>query len=224
MENGSLREWLKKNRSTENQCLANRIQIALDIANGLQYLHNFTEPCYVHRNINSGNILLNKDLRAKITNFALAEESERKITSDCTSPHVTISRTCMAPEYLEAMIVTTKMDVYAFGVVLLELITGRDYISLQDERKVMLHAIIVNLIGEENEEEKVSMLIDSRLTGNREKACVLQLIKLGLACLIPEPAERPNMVDVVSSLLKIYASYMDQIIPPSIDNSLDPER
>ncbi|XP_020235438.1 lysM domain receptor-like kinase 4 [Cajanus cajan] len=223
MENGSLREWLRENRSTENQCLANRIQIALDIANGLQYLHNFTEPCYVHRNINSGNILLNKDLRAKIANFALAEESDRKITSGYTSPHVAMSSRYIAPEYLEAGIVTTKMDVYAFGVVLLELITGKDYVTLQDGREVMLHAIKVNLIGEENGEEKVSLFIDPSLTGNSEKACVLQLVKLGLACLIQEPKERPHMVEVVSSLLKIYTGYMDQIIPPSIDNSVDLE-
>ncbi|KAK7383071.1 hypothetical protein VNO78_28737 [Psophocarpus tetragonolobus] len=224
MENGSLREWLSKNRSTEHQCLARRILIALDIANGLQYLHNFTEPCYVHKNINSGNILLNKDLRAKIANFALAEESESKINYGCASSHVTTSMGYMAPEYLEAGIVTTKMDVYAFGVVLLELITGKDSVTLQDGREVMLHAIIVILIGEENEEEKVSLFFDPSLSGNNEKVCALQLVKLGLTCLIQEPAERPTMLEVVSSLLKIYTSYMEKRIPPTINYSPDLER
>ncbi|TKY57751.1 LysM domain receptor kinase 4 [Spatholobus suberectus] len=220
MENGSLREWLSKNSGNINSGLAKRIQIALDIANGLQYLHNFTEPCYVHRNINSGSILLNKDLRAKIANFALAEESESKITSSCASSHVAISRGYMAPEYLEAGMVTTKMDVYAFGVVLLELITGKDSVTLQDGREVMLHAIIVNLIGKENEADKVSLFIDPSLAGNSEKVFALQLVKLGLACLIQEPAERPTMVEAVSSLLKIYAGYMDQRIPTSINDNL----
>ncbi|KAK7321732.1 hypothetical protein VNO77_32629 [Canavalia gladiata] len=223
MENGSLREWLSKIRSMEHQSWAKRIQIALDIANGLQYLHNFTEPCYVHRDINSGNILLNKDLRAKIANFALAEESERKISSGCAALHVARSGSSMAPEYLEAGIVTTEMDVYAFGVVLLELITGRDSITQQDGREVMLHAIIANLIGKENEEEEVSLIIDSSLTGNSGKVCALQLVKLSLTCLIKEPAERPSMVEVVSSLLKIYARYMDQRIQ-NINSSLSLER
>ncbi|KAL5126933.1 LysM domain receptor-like kinase 4 [Glycine soja] len=226
MENGSLREWLSRNRSKEHQSLAWRILIALDVANGLQYLHNFTEPCYVHRNINSGNILLNRDLRAKIANFALVEESESKITSGCAASHVVKSRGYTAPEYLEAGMVTTKMDVFAFGVVLLELITGKDSVTLHDGREVMLHAIIVNLIGKENLEEKVSLFIDPCLTvtGNSEIVCAPQLVKLGLACLIQEPAERPTMVEVVSSLLKIYTSYMEQIIPPSISNSPSMER
>lgn len=217
MENGSLREWLSKNRTTEHQILAKRILIALDIANGLQYLHNFTEPSYVHRNINSGNILLNKDLRAKIANFAQAEESERKITSGCALSDM--ERGYISPEYLEAGIVTTKMDVYAFGVVLLELITSEDFVTIPEEREAMLHVVIVNFIGKENEEEKVSMFVDPSFTGNNEKVCALQLIKLGLTCLIQQPEERPSMVEVVSSLLKIYVSYMDQILPLSINNS-----
>ncbi|KAG4931685.1 hypothetical protein JHK84_048680 [Glycine max] len=224
MENGSLREWLSRNGSTEHQSLARRILIALDVANGLQYLHNFTEPCYVHRNINSGSILLNKDLRAKIADFALAEESESKITSGCASSHIAKSRGYMAPEYLEAGKVTTKMDVFAFGVVLLELITGKDSVTLQDGREVMLRAFIVNLIGKEDEEEKESLFIDPSLNGNIEKVWALQLVKLGLACLIQESAERPTMVEVVSSLLKTYTSYMEQIIPPSISNSPSMER
>ncbi|KAK7310455.1 hypothetical protein RJT34_07998 [Clitoria ternatea] len=223
MENGSLREWLGKKGSKENQSLAKRIQIALDIANGLQYLHNFTEPCYVHKDINSGNILLNKDLRAKIANFALAEESERKITSGNATSHI-VTKGYIAPEYLEEGIVTTKMDVYAFGVVLLELITSKDSMILPDGREVMLHAMVVNLVGKENEAEEVSLFVDPSLTGNSEKVCALQIVKLSLACLSQEPAERPNMVEIVSVLLKIYTNYLDQIIPTSINNSLGLER
>jgi len=124
----------------------------------------------------------------------------------------------MAPEYLEAGMVTTKMDVYAFGVVLLELITGKDFVTVQEERDAILH-VVINLIDKENEEEKVSLFVDPNFTENNEKVCALQLVKLGLACLMHEPEERPTMVEVVSSLLKIYVSYMDQIIPLSISNS-----
>ena len=170
----------------------------------------------MHRDINSGNILLNKGLRAKIANFAFAEESERKITSSCALSGV--ERGYMAPEYLEAGMVTTKMDVYAFGVVLLELITGKDFVTVQEERDAILH-VVINLIDKENEEEKVSLFVDPNFTENNEKVCALQLVKLGLACLMHEPEERPTMVEVVSSLLKIYVSYMDQIIPLSISNS-----
>jgi len=129
-----------------------------------------------------------------------------------------VERGYMAPEYLEAGMVTTKMDVYAFGVVLLELITGKDFVTVQEERDAILH-VVINLIDKENEEEKVSLFVDPNFTENNEKVCALQLVKLGLACLMHEPEERPTMVEVVSSLLKIYVSYMDQIIPLSISNS-----
>ncbi|KAK2398449.1 lysM domain receptor kinase [Trifolium repens] len=224
IENGSLREWLNKNRSIEHQSWEKRIQIALDIANGLQYLHNFTEPCYVHKDINSGNVLLNKDLRAKIANFARAEESKRMISSGCPTSHAVGSVGYLAPEYLKEGVVSTKMDIYAFGVVLLELITGKDSITLRDGREVMLCEIIENIVGKENEQEKVSLFIDPCLTENCRKACALQLVKLTLACLIQEPESRPNIEEVVSSLLKIQANEMQQRISPIINKSLSLER
>lgn len=204
MENGSLREWLEKTMSRENQSWGKRIQIALDIANGLQYLHNFTEPSYVHKDINSSNILLNKNLRAKIANFSLAKESEGEIT--CTT-HVMGTRGYMAPEYLNAGMVSPYMDVYAFGVVLLELITGKDSVFIQEGREVMLSAVIVSLMGKQNAEvENLSSLLDpSLLTGNNEKVVAVELAKLSVACLMQEPASRPSMAEIVSTLLKIHA-------------------
>ena len=223
MENGSLREWLGKNRSTEPQSWAKRIQIAVDVANGLQYLHNFTEPCYVHKGINTDNILLDRDLRAKIANFTLAEESDREVNSRFSTLHVVGTRGYMAPEYLNAGIVTSKMDVYAFGVVLLELITGKDSIIVQDGREVMLSEIILDLIDRDDAEEKLSLFIDPSFTGNSGKVIALQLVKLSLACLIEEPARRSNMTAVVSSLLKIHTE-VDRRISPTINDSESMER
>ncbi|XP_057720521.1 protein LYK5-like isoform X1 [Arachis stenosperma] len=190
MESGSLREWL---RSEENSFLhkswSKRIQIALDIANGLQYLHNFTYPCYVHNDINTGNILLNKDLRAKIANFSLAEELlEKRMIKSSSSSH-------------------TSDDVYAFGVVLLELITGKECVTLHGlsrEGIIMVSRIMMNnLIGKEHEEEeKLSLFFDPRLIGNIERRSALMLIKLSLACLNQESESRPNMSEVVSTLWK----------------------
>ncbi|KAL4372549.1 hypothetical protein HN51_042458 [Arachis hypogaea] len=189
MENGSLREWLS---SEENSFLhkswSKRIQIALDIANGLQYLHNFTYPCYVHNDINSGNILLNKDLRAKIANFSLAEELlERRMITSSSSCH-------------------TSDDVYAFGVVLLELITSKECVTLHGlsrEGITMVSRIMMNnLISKEHEEEKLSLFFDPRLIGNIERKSALMLVKPSLACLNQESESRPNMSEVVSTLWK----------------------
>ncbi|CAI0429348.1 unnamed protein product [Linum tenue] len=79
MENDSLKDWLHKSGSSvvdEAQSWSPRLQIALDIANGLSYLHNFTGTPYVHKDTSSSNILLDADLRAKIANFSLARSAE----------------------------------------------------------------------------------------------------------------------------------------------------
>ncbi|KAL4317357.1 hypothetical protein AHAS_Ahas15G0377700 [Arachis hypogaea] len=130
------------------------------------------DPCYVHKAINTDNILLNKDLRAKIANFTLAKESDREVTSSCSyyTSHVVGTRGYMAPEYLDSGRVTSKMDVYAFGVVLLELITGKDSIIVQDDgSETMLSSIILNLIDKDDAEEKLGLFIDPSLMGNSEK-------------------------------------------------------
>ncbi|CAK9171779.1 unnamed protein product [Ilex paraguariensis] len=73
MENDSLREWLHNKSSRETESWTCRIQIALDVANGINYLHNFTKPAYVHKDIKSSNVLLDSNLRAKIGNFSLSD-------------------------------------------------------------------------------------------------------------------------------------------------------
>ncbi|MED6122665.1 hypothetical protein PIB30_041922 [Stylosanthes scabra] len=228
MENGCLREWLgRRNKTIEHRSWTKRIRIAVDIANGLEYLHNFTDPCCVHKAINTDNILLNKDLRAKIANFTLAKESDREVTSSCSyyTSNVVGTRGYMAPEYLDSGRVTSKMDVYAFGVVLLELITGKDSIIVQDDgSQMMLSSIILNLIERDDAEEKLGLFIDPSLVGNNEKVYAIQLVKLSLACLVAEPSRRPNMAEVVSSLLKIYAEMEPRVSPCRSNDSGSMER
>ncbi|PHU22024.1 hypothetical protein BC332_07131 [Capsicum chinense] len=147
MKNGSLREWLTRTKSRETISWKKRIQIALDVANGLHYLHNFTKPGYIHKNINSGNILLDSNLRAKIGNFSLAKETD---TSGTTWELVGTTG-YMAPEYVEAGSVTSKMDIYAFGIVLLELVTGKDAVIVEESGEILLSAAVAEIMEGENE-------------------------------------------------------------------------
>lgn len=119
MEKGSLKEWLHEKVTTKT--LAQRIQIALDVANGIYYLHNFTKPAYVHKDIKSSNILISSNLRAKVSNFHVARSAD---TGKSTS-HLIGTVGYMAPEYVETGIVSPKFDVYAFGIVMMELIQGK---------------------------------------------------------------------------------------------------
>ncbi|KAL0332255.1 UNVERIFIED_CONTAM: LysM domain receptor-like kinase [Sesamum calycinum] len=205
LEEGSLRDWLHKENSPLAQSWNRRILIALDIANGLDYLHNFTAPPYVHKNIRSCNILLNRDLRAKIANFALARED-----GDSHTNYIVGERGYMAPEYIQTGTVTPKVDVYAFGVVLLELITGREAVFLSDDQEVLLSETVIPGIDGTDVGAEVNDLIDSRLRVKNRLGYIidhtelaLRLLKLSVACLAREPTNRLSMAEVVSALMKI---------------------
>ncbi|KAH6791304.1 hypothetical protein C2S51_006310 [Perilla frutescens var. frutescens] len=198
LEEGSLKEWLcRENSSSFAHSWSHRILIALDVASGLDYLHNFTAPAHVHKDISSRNILLNRDLRAKIANFSLAREHVNSHSS-----YVVGEKGYMAPEYVEAGEVSPKVDVYAFGVVLLELITGRGAVFVQDGEEVLLSKAVI--------EAEVNELIDPHLQVKNPLGYAIdqsevgsRLLRLSVACLNPEPSSRLSMDEVVKGLMKI---------------------
>lgn len=202
MKNGSLREWLNKKtprQVTESWIL--RIQIAIDVANGLHYLHSFTKPGYVHKNICSRNILLDCNFRAKIANFSFTKPVESPTTG-----RIAGTRGYLAREYLDTASVTPKIDVYAFGVVLLEVLTGKHAIFAHEGREALLSAAMAAILRGENAETEVANFIEADLKqyGGIEHA--FQTAKLALRCLATDPADRPSMGEVVPSLLKIQAN------------------
>lgn len=205
MENGSLREWLNGSKSKDRGSWNKRIQIALDVANELHYLHHFTEPPYIHMDIKSSYILLNSDLRAKIANFGLARAAMRETSNGELARDVVVTRGYMAPEYGKAGPVTPKVDVYAYGVLMLELITGKDANFIQDGMEEQLSAAIVSTMEAKNPEAELSLLVDPTLYGNNGTNVLLRMAELSVACLTQEPARRPNMWEIVSTLLKIQA-------------------
>ncbi|OWM74490.1 protein LYK5-like [Punica granatum] len=196
MGGGSLKEWLKDNRSSRKiKSWRQRIQIALDVANGLHYLHNFTEPGYVHGDITSSNILLNPDLRAKIVNFSLAKAKSEIASSEGAGP------------------MTTKVDVYAFGIVMLELITTKDLAFSRNGKKILLSERVFS-VGE----DEIWPFINPSL-GKAAKELVAKMVKLSLTCLAPELENRPGMDEVVSVLLRIQAGFPSSKLEPSSVNT-----
>ncbi|XWS42000.1 hypothetical protein CRYUN_Cryun17cG0130800 [Craigia yunnanensis] len=116
-ENGSLDKWLHRKCSSSSSHVAfltwsQRLQVALDVANGLQYMHEHTQPNIVHRDIRTSNILLDSKFRAKIANFSVAR---------------TATNTMMP-----------KVDVFAFGVVLLELLSGKKAMSTKENSEIFM--------------------------------------------------------------------------------------
>ncbi|PIA55598.1 hypothetical protein AQUCO_00700124v1 [Aquilegia coerulea] len=202
MENGCLRNWLCKKNCPSVQSWIHRVQIALDVANGIHYLHNFTDPVYVHKDIKSSNILLDGNLRAKISNFGLATSTETTENRFFSSKFVG-TRGYMAPEYLEIGLVTPKVDVYAFGVVMLELITGKNVVMIHDGIELLLSSAVISIVEGKNVEFELYNFLDPSLNAIYRIDLALAVAKLSVACLKQDPAKRPCMDAVVSTLMRI---------------------
>ncbi|KAL3526701.1 hypothetical protein ACH5RR_011357 [Cinchona calisaya] len=182
-DNGSLDKLLfrKSSSSSSGSSMAvltwsQRLNIAYDIANGLQYMHEHTQPSVVHRDIRTSNILLDSRFRAKIANFSLA----KPVTSSGV----------------------LKIDVFAFGVVLLELLSGRKAMETKENGEiVMLWKEIKGILEvEEEKEERLRRWIDPHLESYYNIDGALSLASLARACTSEKSSERPQMAEIVFNL------------------------
>ncbi|KAL1803993.1 hypothetical protein DCAR_0935682 [Daucus carota subsp. sativus] len=196
VENGSLHSWLHSSRS-EQLTWKMRLRVAIDVANGLQYIHEHTQPRVVHKDIKSSNILLDGHMRAKIANFGLAKSGCNAITM-----HIVGTQGYIAPEYLTDGVVSTKMDVFSFGVVLLELVSGRE--AINEEGKVLWSTVDGILEKKDGKMERlIEWMDDSLRTGESNLLdSVANVVSVAIACLHRDPSRRPSMVDIVYALCK----------------------
>lgn len=197
VENGSLQSWLH-GETEEKLNWKTRLRIAIDVANGLQYIHEHTRPRVVHKDIKSSNILLDGNKRAKIANFGLAKSGCNAITM-----HIVGTQGYIAPEYLADGVVSTKMDVFSFGVVLLELISGKE--ALDEEGRVLWMSCTGVLEGKDAnvKAKRVKDWMDEVLV--RESFSLdnmMNVMSIATACTHRDPTKRPSMVDIVYALCK----------------------
>ncbi|GAQ88482.1 Protein kinase superfamily protein [Klebsormidium nitens] len=176
-----------------------RVGVARDICRGLTYLHHDLSPPMLHRDIKAANILLAEadNMEACIADFGLAHLVQDLGGQTSTMVKGTVSY--MAPEYLHggAKFLTRKCDVYSFGVLLLEIVSGRQVIR-QDESGVVERLTEVAL--RHLKEGRVPDLVDPRLNGNYDLEEAQRLIQIATFCLRRDPSTRPSM-QAVSSLL-----------------------
>jgi len=199
--NGALSEWIYFN-NVDGKFLSwtQRIQIALDVATGLDYLHSFTSPPYIHKDINSSNILLDGDFRGKVANLSLARRVEGGDDQFPATRHIVGTRGYMAPEYLEHGLVTTKLDVYAFGVVMLEMITGKEVAAIVTDDETNLSHVLRVVLGEESGQERLKEFVDPSLRENCPFELAMFVIEMIDNCISNDPASRPSVHEIVQSL------------------------
>ncbi|KAF8406303.1 hypothetical protein HHK36_008388 [Tetracentron sinense] len=135
MENGSLKDHLHSTGKTPLSWRT-RIQIAIDVANALEYLHFYCDPPLCHRDIKSSNILLDENFFAKVADFGLAHASKSgSMSFEPVNTDIRGTPGYMDPEYVVTQELTEKSDIYSYGVLLLELVTARQ--AIQDGRNLV---------------------------------------------------------------------------------------
>ncbi|XP_019052234.1 PREDICTED: probable LRR receptor-like serine/threonine-protein kinase At1g53440 [Nelumbo nucifera] len=172
-----------------------RRKICLGIARGLAYLHEESRLKIVHRDIKATNVLLDKDLNAKISDFGLAKLDEEENTHISTRIAGTIGY--MAPEYAMRGYLTDKADVYSFGVVLLEIVSGKSNTSYRPKEDFVYLLDWTYVLEEQG---NLLELVDPILESNYSKEEALRMLNLALLCTNPSPTLRPAMSAVVSMI------------------------
>nr|ASM47239.1 lysm-containing receptor kinase 6 [Parasponia rugosa] len=197
--NGPLSDWIYNDNNDGNFLnWTQRIQIALDVATGLNYLHNFTSPPHVHKDMKSSNILLDSDFRAKIANFGLARSAGAQEGQFSLTNHIVGTVGYMAPEYLENGLVSTRLDVYAFGVLLLEMLTGKEIHIFYDENINLSNALSAVLNDEG--QESLSRFMDPSMQEKYPHELAKFVVQVIDSCLEKNPEARRTMDEIVQFL------------------------
>ncbi|KAL1537837.1 Serine/threonine-protein kinase hsl1 [Salvia divinorum] len=193
MPNGSLGDLL---HSTKGGLLdwPIRFKIALDAADGLSYLHHDCAPAIVHRDIKSNNILLDSEFGALVADFGVAKMVD--VDAKGTHSMSVIAGSCgyIAPEYGYTLRVNEKSDIYSFGVVILELVTGKHPVDPEFGEKDLVKWVCTTV-----DQKDVEHVIDPRLDPCfKDEIC--RVLNIGLQCTSQLPINRPSMRRVVKMM------------------------
>ncbi|KAJ1427562.1 Protein kinase domain [Sesbania bispinosa] len=215
-KNGSLKDWLHGGLAIKNQFIAScycflnwsqRLRICLDVASALQYMHHVMNPSYVHRNVKSRNIFLDEEFGAKIGNFGMAGCVE----NDTEDPHfystnpASWSLGYLAPEYVHQGIISPSIDIFAYGVVLLEVLSGQTPISRPNDKgegSIWLTDKIKTILMSENVNE-LREWIDSALGENYSFDAAVTVANIARACVEEDSSLRPSAREIVEKLSRL---------------------
>ncbi|GAY59713.1 hypothetical protein CUMW_196620 [Citrus unshiu] len=217
MENNSLARALFEGPEAHRLKLdwPTRHRICVGIARGLAYLHEESRLKIVHRDIKATNVLLDKDLNPKISDFGLAKLDEEDNTHISTRVAGTFGY--IAPEYAMRGYLTDKADVYSFGIVALEIVSGRSNSSCKPKEDIFYlldWALILKAQG------NLMELVDKRLGSNFDKEQVMVMINVALLCTDVSSTSRPSMSSVVS-MLEGRADVQDFVPDSSVVSNID---
>ncbi|KAI3828053.1 hypothetical protein L1987_02147 [Smallanthus sonchifolius] len=197
IENGNLSQHLHGS-GREPLPWSTRVQIALDSARGLEYIHEYTVPVFIHCDIKSANILINKNFNGKVADFGLT-----RLTEVGSRSRLVGTFGYMPLEYAQYGDVSPKVDVYAFGVVLYELISAKKAIiraNGSDGEPKGLVALFDEVLSQADPKDDLVKMIDPRLGDNYPLDLVHKMAQLAKACTHVDPQRWPSMRSIVVAL------------------------
>lgn len=242
VKGASLADCLKNPKNPNFTVLSNwmsRITIAADLAHGLEYIHNSTglEKKFIHNHIKSTSIIVTQSasLNAKICHFGTAElcgETDSSSESDSKKSNSKFmkfegTRGYMSPEFQATGIATQKSDVYAFGVVILEILSGEEPLKYRQDKGTFVRVSLIDRTREAVGSGAVRRWMDRRLKDSFPEEVAEKLARLGLECVEEDPEKRPDISWVASRISKLYLdsqSWTEKMgpLPPDFTASLAP--
>ncbi|CAA0820000.1 Probable LRR receptor-like serine/threonine-protein kinase [Striga hermonthica] len=193
MANGSVASRLRGKPSLDWQT---RKRIAIGAARGLLYLHEQCDPKIIHRDVKAANVLLDEFLEAIVGDFGLAKLLDHADSHVTTAVRGTVGH--IAPEYLSTGQSSDKTDVFGFGILLLELITGMRALELG--KSVNQKGAVFEWVKKIQQEKKIEVIVDRELGMNYDQIDISEMLQVAILCTQYLPAHRPKMSEVVRML------------------------
>ena len=203
MEHGPLAD----NLSSRTLDWKKRFNIALGIAKGLAYLHEECLEWVLHCDVKPQNILLDSDFQPKVADFGLSKLLKRDERDNSGFSRIRGTRGYMAPEWVYNLRITSKVDVYSYGIVVLEMVTGKSALEIHDffsssgiEQRRLVTWVKEIINNAPTSEFWVEEIADPKLEGQYDISKVEILVKVALQCVQDNMNERPSMSEVTEML------------------------